>query len=209
MAIKELIMRSALDLFALYGVKNVSMEDIARNMEISKRTIYELFRDKEELLLASMKFHYRKARIYLTQLESETFTSMDIILLFFEEVMKKPRWFCPKFYEDLKKYPKVLETLENEKQTFYKLCIRLLVRGIKEGVFHPDIDVDIIALLARQQILRIPPAGSFNEHTVSKTYNILIYTFMRGIATEKGRMQLEKHIIKRFHDHKKLNHSII
>lgn len=209
MAIKELIMQSALDLFALYGIKNVSMEDIARNMKISKRTIYELFRDKEELLLASMELHYRKARIYLTQLESDSFTSMDIILLFFEEVMKKPRWFCQKFYDDLKKYPKVLDTLENEKRIFYKQGIRLLAKGIREGVFHPDIDVDIIALLAKEQILRIPPAGSFKKHSVSKTYNILIYTFLRGMATEKGRRQLEKHIIKRFHNQKKINHSII
>ena len=114
MAVRELIMLTAFDMFSIYGIKNVSMDDIARNMEISKRTIYEIFKDKEDLLVEGMELNYRKARIYLTQLESEKFTSMEIILLFLEELLKSPRWFNQKFYDDLERFPKAKQKFEEE-----------------------------------------------------------------------------------------------
>ena len=89
--IKEEIMLTALDLFAQYGIKSVSMDDIAHNMGISKRTIYEFFEDKETLLLEGFELNYNKMRLYLEQLEKGAFNSLDIILLFYEEFMKHPR----------------------------------------------------------------------------------------------------------------------
>ena len=204
MAVKELTLLKAFDLFATYGIKNVSMEDIARNMEISKRTIYELFKDKEELLIESVEFNYRRARIYLGQLENESLTSITIFLLFFDEVMRQPRWFSERFYNDLERYPKVQKKLEAEKQQFYKRCSNLLTKGVKEGVFHPDIDVEILALLAKEQVLRLLPSGNFGKYSASEVYQVMVYTFLRGISTEKGEQQLERHLLKQRLDRKQL-----
>ena len=64
MVIKEQIMLTAFDLFSEHGIKNVSMDDIAHNASISKRTLYELFEDKETLLTECINLSYTKEEFY-------------------------------------------------------------------------------------------------------------------------------------------------
>ena len=150
MVIKEQIMLTAFDLFSEHGIKNVSMDDIAHNASISKRTLYELFEDKETLLTECINLSYTKMRLSMKRLESEPITALEVALLFYEELMRRPRWFNRKFYDDLKRYPKALQKTEEEKSRFLKKCIKLLSRGAKEGVFQPNINFEIVALLAKE-----------------------------------------------------------
>ena len=87
---KEQVMTTALDMFSQYGIKSVSMDDIARNTGISKRTIYEFFEDKETLLQEAIKYHNNTMRKILSELEKGPFTALDV---FVEEFMKHPRWY--------------------------------------------------------------------------------------------------------------------
>lgn len=194
MMVKEQIMLTAFEMFSQYGIKSVSMDDIARNMNISKRTLYELFDDKETLLMESINVNYKKMRKYLEQLETEQFTVLEIILLFYDEFMRRPRWFCRKYYEDLRHYPKALQKTEEEKASFHDKCIKLFTRGVKEGVFHPNVNFEIVALLAKEQIKMIRPSIAFVNHSVIEVFNTIFYTFLRGISTEKGMNILERHI---------------
>ena len=98
MVIKEQIMLTAFDLFSEHGIKNVSMDDIAHNASISKRTLYELFEDKETLLTECINLSYTKMRLSMKRLESEPITALEVALLFYEELMRRPRWFNRKFY---------------------------------------------------------------------------------------------------------------
>lgn len=186
-------MLTAFDLFSQYGIKNVSMDDIARNMSISKRTIYELFEDKETLLIEGLNLNYNKMRIYLEKLEAEHYTILEVILLFYEEFMRHPRWFSRKFYDDLKRYPKALQKTEEEKSMFHDKCMHMFTRGVKEGVFQPEINFDIMALLAREQIKMIRPSGAFSQHSINEVFNTILYTFLRGISTEKGVAILDRY----------------
>ena len=97
MVIKEQIMLTAFDLFSEHGIKNVSMDDIAHNASISKRTLYELFEDKETLLTECINLSYTKMRLSMKRLESEPITALEVALLFYEELMRRPRWFNRKF----------------------------------------------------------------------------------------------------------------
>ena len=186
MVIKEQIMLTAFDLFSEHGIKNVSMDDIAHNASISKRTLYELFEDKETLLTECINLSYTKMRLSMKRLESEPITALEVALLFYEELMRRPRWFNRKFYDDLKRYPKALQKTEEEKSRFLKKCIKLLSRGAKEGVFQPNINFEIVALLAKEQA----------NHSVSEVFNTILYTFLRGISTEKGIAILDRYLLK-------------
>ena len=110
MVIKEQIMLTAFDLFSEHGIKNVSMDDIAHNASISKRTLYELFEDKETLLTECINLSYTKMRLSMKRLESEPITALEVALLFYEELMRRPRWFNRKFYDDLKLFEKMYKT---------------------------------------------------------------------------------------------------
>ncbi len=150
--IKEQILLTAFDLFSQYGVRKVSMDDIARSTSISKRTLYEFFEDKEALLEQGLKLNAKRLTEYLDELQRGTCTSVDIILLFYIEMMKKPRWYNKQYYEDLKKFPKAMKTNDSLKSNFIKICQQLFQRGIEEGVFQPEVNFEIIALLTKDQL---------------------------------------------------------
>lgn len=187
---------TALDLFSQHGIKSVSMDDIARNMGISKRTIYEFFEDKETLLVKGIEYNHKKMKQVLTELEEGPYSVVEEIILFYEECMKRPRWYNRKFYDDLKRYPKALELNEKNKAEFSKKCMKLFTRGVKEGVFQKGINFEIVTLLAKEQIKMIRPTGAFLNYSVSEVYKTVLFTFLRGICTEKGLAILDRYALK-------------
>lgn len=192
--IKEQIITIAFDLFSQYGIKSVSMDDIARNMSISKRTLYGFFSDKEGLLVEGLEYINSKITKYLEQLEKESLTAIDIILLCYEELMKRPRWYSEKFYEDMKRYPKALEKQESERERFTTASNRLFDRGVREGVFQAGVNVEIVALLAKEQLKMLHPSKTFSKHSNTDVYNTVLITFLRGICTDSGRKILDRWI---------------
>ncbi|WP_455628772.1 TetR/AcrR family transcriptional regulator [Parabacteroides chinchillae] len=194
--IKEQILLTAFDLFSQYGVKSVSMDNIAHNMSISKRTIYEFFEDKEALLIEGMELNSKHLSLYIEQLEKEPYTVMEVILLFYEELLKNARWYNKKYYDDLKKYPKALKQAEKNEAIFSDKCLALLERGKKEGVFLQDVNFKILALLAKKQAKMLCPSKIFANYSISEVYNTILLTFLRGISTEKGRIILDRFAIK-------------
>lgn len=194
--VKEQIMITALDLFSQYGIKSVSMDDIARNMGISKRTLYEFFEDKETLLVEGMEFQYNKMHLYLEQLEQEPYTVLDLIISFYEEYMKRPRWYNQKFYDDLKRYPKALQKTEKEKTDFSKKCMKLFNRGVKEGVFQASINFEIVTLLTKEQLKMVRPSGAFLNHSAMEVFKTILFAFLRGICTTKGLTILDRYALK-------------
>lgn len=192
---KEQIITIALDLFSQYGIKSVSMDDIARNMSISKRTLYSFFEDKEMLLVEGLTYSNNRLSSFLELLEKEEYSALDIILLFYEELMKRPRWYSQKFYEDIKRYPKAMQKKESEKEHFTNSCTRLFDRGVKEGVFQQEVNFEIVGLLAKEQLKMLHPSKTFSKHSNTEVYNTMLLTFLRGICTEKGREILDRWVI--------------
>lgn len=189
---KKQIIQTAFDLFSQYGIKSVSMDDVARNTGISKRTLYSFFEDKETLLIEGIEYMEEQLSNYLKQLEDSSYTAIDIVLLFYEELLRSPRWYNRKFYEDLKKYPKAMQRKESEKAAFTEKCIDLLNRGIKEEVFQKEVNIEIMALLAKEHAKMIAPSKLFHKHSNAEVYDTILLTVLRGISTEKGRLILDK-----------------
>jgi AcrR family transcriptional regulator len=182
----------AFDLFSQYGIKSVSMDDIARHLSISKRTIYETFPDKEALLTQGIEYAQAAMSAHLARIEKEPHTAMEVILLMYDELMKHPRWYSRKFYEDLKRYPAALEKKEYQKARFAGLCSRMFDRGVKEGVFRTGVNFEIMALLAKEQLKMLTMPRSFSKHSNKEIYSTVLTTFLRGISTDKGRSILDR-----------------
>lgn len=191
MYLKEQILMVAFNLFSQYGIKGVSMDDIARTAAVSKRTLYGFFDDKESLLMEGLAKTYKNLFTFLSKVESGPLTSIDIVLLMYEEFMKRPPLVSPKFYDDLKKFPKALETRETERTKMIAAYMRLYKRGVKEGVFQTGINFGILALLVKEQLKITPLPESFSKHSCSEVYETVLITFLRGICTDKGREVLE------------------
>lgn len=188
------IITKAFDLFSQYGIKNVSMDDIAHSSCISKRTLYGIFEDKETLLVEGREYINSQMRLFLNQLMESSHTAIDVILLFHEKLMNRPRWYSRKFYDDMKKYPRMLQEHENEKKILAEICTELFERGVKEDIFRKEVNFEIVTLLAKEQLKMISPSQTFSKHSNMEVFTTILNTFLRGISTEKGCAILDKWI---------------
>ena len=197
---KREIILGALDLFSRYGVKGVSMDQIARNSNISKRTLYEFFEDKETLLSEALEFNYVEHINLIKRLEQDSDSVIDLFFYFYEKIMEMPRWYTPKFYDDIKKYPRAKEVRDQQKQIFHEIFSGWLKKGVVEGVFVGDVNFEILVCFAKTYAKMIRPSQAFSQFSSKDVYNTLILVFLRGICTAKGNERLERHIRKKQYD---------
>ncbi len=190
MEIKERIIAKAREQFFRYGVKSVTMDDIASELGISKKTIYLHFEDKDDivhqLMLSEMeqdKCDWEALNGSSQNVIEKTMKSMDIFKQTFTEIN-------PSTFFDIKKYyPKTWEAFQEHKQNYILGAIRQdLLEGIEQGFFRPDVKVDILAKMRLEQIElgfdpQIFPPNKFSIVEVELT---MLDHFIRGVLTEKG-----------------------
>lgn len=190
MEIKERIIAKAREQFFRYGVKSVTMDDIARELGISKKTIYQHFEDKDaivhQLMMAEMandKCEWDELDASSNNVIEKIVKSMDIISQAFAEIN-------PSTFFDIKKYhPKTWQLFQEHKQNFIMESIRKeLLEGIKQGFFRSDIKVEILVRMRLEQIEigfdpQLFPPNKFSLIEVELT---MLDHYIRGILTQKG-----------------------
>ena len=197
MPLKDHITTTATNLFSRNGIKRVSMDDVARKANVSKRTLYEFFNDKESLLIEVLNKLLDPFCEFFGLLEKKTETALEILLLFNEKLMERQVWLCDDFFEDMKRYPKALQILKDNKSKSLIILIELLKRGKKEAVFMSDVNYDIISIVAQQQLSKTEPSEVFKKYSHEEIHDTLFFIFLRGICTDSGREILEKFILKK------------
>ena len=190
MEIKERIIAKAREQFFRYGVKSVTMDDIAGELGISKKTIYQHFEDKDaivhQLMMAEMandKCEWNDLDGSSNNVIEKIVKSMDIIRKAFAEIN-------PSAFFDIKKYhPKTWQLFQDHKQNFVMDSIRKeLLQGIEEGFFRADIKVEILVRMRIEQIEigfdpHLFPPNKFSLIEVELT---MLDHYIRGILTPKG-----------------------
>ncbi len=190
MEIKERIIAKAREQFFRYGVKSVTMDDIAKELGISKKTIYQHFEDKDALVYQLMMGEMAKDKSEWDALNKSTknviekiVKSMDIIKQAFAEIN-------PCTFFDIKKYhPKTWQIFEEHKQDFILASIHQeLAEGIEQGFFRADIKVEILARMRMEQVEmgfdpHLFPPNKFSLIDVELT---MLDHYIRGILTSKG-----------------------
>ena len=88
-----------------------------------------------------------------------------------------------------------MEIQERYRNEFSFTCLRYFKRGVNEGIFVPEINFEIVALIAKKYINMLEPSKSFSCHSVVEIYNTVLYTFLRGISTEKGIKIVEQYAL--------------
>lgn len=197
MSLKNHITAAAITLFSRNGIKRVSMDDVARKANVSKRTLYEFFNDKESLLIEVLENIRTPFSELIDALDKNSETALEAMLMFNEKVMEKPTWLCEEFIEDVKRYPKALQIFMDGKRRFLDKIIALLKRGEKESVFMSNVNYDIISLMAQYQFSKSAPSEVFTKYTHEEVHNTIFFIFLRGICTDRGRDILEKFVVKK------------
>ena len=184
--LRERIVTTASRLFQAQGVKQVRMDDIARELSISKKTLYELFSDKEELLLEvvkviSMGFHQNVKEIICSSANV-----LEQIFMLYKRVIEHSRKVNPLFFIELIRYPKVQAYFE-EVHTRHANCTReWLQMGVKQGLLRDDVNYEVFLRQDGFQIDKLLINPEVRNYPPRVIYDSVVLVMLRGLATDKG-----------------------
>ena len=172
--LKEKILEAATPMFHQHGIRKVKMDDIAKRLRISKRTVYEIYADKEDLLLEVLQHSDEANRQKMKRLDVPGTNVIDIIILFFKQKAEEVSRINPVFFEDMQRYPKLLEFFRKRHERQGVETQDFIRRGIDEGYFLTDINFDLVVMVADASVQFIM------SNYLYKKYNFkeLLRTFM-------------------------------
>lgn len=192
---QERVIAEASRRFVQFGVRSVRMDDLAEELHISKRTIYELFRDKEDLLMTCVS---RLIESRLRERQQILERAPNVIVGIVEVVSYASRIIRqsnPLLWQEIEQYhPAVHQLVRRVRtETEYSEIVDLIQRGIDQELFLASLDVDILARLLRAQLDVIANERVFPPETYDlvEVLHTIIINFIRGIATARGREVVE------------------
>ena len=192
--LKERIIATATEAFTTKGIKSITMDDIAAALGISKRTLYEVFVDKESLLKDCILTVQAERDRYLQEVYEQSHNVLEVILAVFQksiEMFHKPN---KRFFEDIKKYPKVYNMMKERSESDSEKTMSFFMLGVEQGIFRSDVNFAIVNLLVREQFDVLLNTDVCNEYSFIEVYESIMFTYIRGISTEKGAKVLEDFI---------------
>ncbi|MFO7934565.1 MAG: TetR/AcrR family transcriptional regulator [Bacteroidales bacterium] len=197
MDIKERILLESGKLFARYGIRSMTMDALAEDMRISKRTIYEHFRDKDTLLLEVVRLHKKREAEEAHRIIDSCESAIEAMFRIMKRSIQQMRQLNPLFYHDFQKYhPDVLEKLsEHSEIKDYSVTMNLLQTGVRQKVFRSDIHIDIVNRTLHELFNLFNPDSPMiqADYDRKELFDNMIIPYFRGISTEKGQTLLEKH----------------
>ena len=185
-SLKQKILTTAASLFAKHGIKAVKMDDISNELSISKRTLYEIYDNKELLLFECVKTRLEESERKTIEAVEKSENVMDLLIRIYRLRMEALRQTNPLFYVELTKYPDVLEYLQSKDEEKRKHNMEFVERGIREGYFRTDVDYPLVLELFdasnRYVLDHYETLGTALDRVL---YN-LIFVFLRGFCTKEG-----------------------
>ncbi len=195
--VKEHILAAAQALFFKKGIRSVSVDEIASALKMSKKTIYEYFKNKDDIVLELVKSHIHFHQKEIEKLIKKSDNIIEETLAIVKCSSEMMEQINPNVFEDLKTtYPKAWNYLEEFKKTFIIATItKGLQKGQKQRLIRKDINVKLMAYLRLIQINLLFQTDILREFnmSVNELQNQLTKHFLYGIATEKGIKIIEKH----------------
>lgn len=194
MELRDRIMAKAIESFTTHGIKCITMDDIAASLGISKRTLYEVFADKESLLLECVLKEQREMTEFLAEVHARATNVLEVILVCYQRSIETFHRTNKRFFEDIKKYPNVYEVMRKYRERDSDSSVAFFIMGVEQGIFRSDVNFAIVNLLAREQIDLLMNTEICKEYSFLEVYESIMFTYIRGISTEKGAQVLETFI---------------
>jgi AcrR family transcriptional regulator len=197
MDVKERIQTKAHELFMQFGIRSVSMDDIANSLGMSKKTLYQYFADKDELVDAVVDTHITIMQSDCTGCHKVATDALHEIFLMMGNIIEQLSNMNPMVLNDLEKFHfRAYRRFAEHKNKFLVKIIRENIEwGKKEELYRADINVDVLSKF-RLESMMIPfnvsvfPPGKYNLAEISA---IIIEHFIYGLATVKGHKLILKY----------------
>ena len=184
--VKRRVIEAAARAFQMKGIKDVTMDDLAHSLTMSKRTIYQLFADKEELLLECMAYREERERRSMARALADTDNVINLMLYVFERRMREAEELPPQFLSELKKYPRVMKFMRERHNAQVEQGVAFLQRGKEQGLLRPDLNLRIV-FEAMGALMEFSMSDAMlAAHSLAELSMNTLYVYLRGCATPAG-----------------------
>lgn len=205
MEVKERISAKAEELFMRFGIRSVSMDDIANQLGMSKKTVYQYYTDKDELVNAVVENHVSSLENDCRIVSGQAKDAIEEVFITIDQVMDQFNNMNPLILHDLEKFHyRAYQRFRQHKDTFLLEALhRNLTWGIRDELYRHDINIDVLSKF-RLETMMVPfnvvsfPPGRYNLAELSKEF--LIH-FTYGLVTIKGHKLIQKYIQQRQKSH--------
>jgi AcrR family transcriptional regulator len=195
------------DLYRKYGIKSITMDDVATELGISKKTLYQFVADKDDLVGKYIDYEIQLRQEEICKCFKIGFNAIEELFEISGFMNKMMRDQNPATEHDLRKYypHHYQKMIKTRRERMYSYILLNLKKGKEEGLYRSEMDEEIIAklYLSRSENIHFNELFTIEEFTSSKLFTELLAYHVRGIATEKGIIVLEKKIKELETDYKK------
>ena len=194
---RERILKAAQELFFSYGIRSITMDDIAHHLSISKKTIYQFFEDKDQIVHTLTQWDMEENKTLMKEIAAGAKDSVHEILQVMECMSMQLTKFHPSLIYDLQKFhPKSWNEFRKFTEEHSLSAVMLnLKKGIRQGLYRSDINIPVLARLRIEEISlgmnpHIYPPHQFD---LKKVEIELLKHFLYGILTLKGLKVLQQY----------------
>jgi len=195
------ILETSNELFLNLGFKSVTMDEIAKKMGVSKKTIYKYFENKTELVAAVTDYMFDTVScgidgICALQMNpiQEIFSIKRLVMKHLKDEKSSPQYQLQKYY------PKIYASLTQKQFHIMQVCVvNNLKQGIEKGLYRTHIDLEFISRIYFNGMVGIKNKDLFplTDYSMNTLINYYLEYHLRGIATEKGLQELQKQLTQK------------
>ena len=207
METKQRIIQEATVLYLRLGIRSVSMDDISTQLGISKKTLYQHFEDKDQLVDVVLQERVKNMQTETLQTVDSATNAIEEIFNTMDMMVKHSRNMNPMVLFDLQKYhfPSFQKFLTYKNDFLLKIISNNLKKGVEEGFYRSDIKIDILAKFRLETLMIGFNMDAFptEKYNVTEVSLVIIENFLYGLATEKG-----FNMIETYKNNRKSNYNI-
>lgn len=197
---RQEIIEKVTELYLRFGIKSVTMDDIVREVGISKKTLYQFFKDKSELVLSVIDYDSKKKMQEHEAALEGTSNAIEKMMAFYNFQMNMVKEYNPSMIYDLRKYYPEMHRkfVEKKREIIYENVLKNLKQGKAEGFYRKELNQEVIAILNLIRVEAIANSESYKpEELLTNEFLKEMFTYhMYGIVSDNGREILEQNIDK-------------
>ncbi len=194
------IIKNVGKLYLKFGIKSVTMDDVAHEFGISKKTLYQYFTDKADLVGQVVDFYLKNLMFDINESKNEN--AIDFYFALRSHINKILKYFNNNIEYDLKKqYPNLFQKVHKiKREKIFSNTVDNINKGMETGFYRTGLDVELIAKLQVGRMLYTlnPENEIFNEREVAtiELFDKVIEYHMHAICTQKGVEYFEQQLNK-------------
>lgn len=187
---QEKILKTSLELFFKYGIKHVTMDEIAKELGMSKKTIYQFYKEKDDLVNQLCDVSLKEQEHLFDEMNKMAKDPIHELMMISDKMRLMMQNINPMFFLDLQKfYPVAFKRFQFFKENCAYRNIHVNIkRGIEQGVYRSDLEPEFVSRLRMAQIDMLMFGNYFSYEKISfaTTHALVLDMFVFGICTIKG-----------------------